>query len=76
LLLISGSKIVAPGAVAGTFISAAMTRYIDSAVFGIATPEYSIVLITVLGFMVLITFAGSWVPAFRAIRTEPASLLH
>jgi ABC-type antimicrobial peptide transport system permease subunit len=76
LLLVSGSRIVAPGAVAGSFLSAVLARYMDHLVFGLATVEYPLVLFTVLALMGLITFTGSCMPAWRALRSEPAWLLH
>lgn len=67
-------RLVLAGVVLGAAASLALTKYVQSLVYGIA-PNDATTVAGAIAVMIGVTLVASWLPARRACRTEPARAL-
>jgi predicted permease len=74
MILADGVRMALVGIVPGVLIAYAAARGMSALLFGVA-PTDPLTFGTAVGLAALITFAGSVVPAIRALRVDPMSVL-
>jgi ABC-type antimicrobial peptide transport system permease subunit len=74
MILKDGMRLALFGIVPGVIVAYAAARGMSALLFGIA-PSDPTTFATAVGLTLLMTFAGSLVPAIRAVRVTPMSVL-
>jgi predicted permease len=74
MIFVDGMRLALFGIVPGVLIAYASARAMSALLFGVA-PTDPLTFLSAIGVALLITFAGSLVPALRAVRVSPMSVL-
>ena len=69
-MLRDAARYVVPGLVAGAIAALALSRFLRSQLFGVE-PTDPLTLGVVAVLFAAVAFIASWVPAYRAARTDP-----
>ena len=73
-IVIESLTLALAGCVVGALGVVAVSRLVQSILFGIA-PQDPITLVTTAAVLLIVVLAASWLPARRAARTNPVSAL-
>jgi len=71
MVVAQGGRVALLGVAAGVLIALALTRYVESLLFGVA-PLDAASFAGMSGVMVAVALAASYLPARRASRVDPA----
>ena len=74
LVLRQGMKTAVFGLVIGLMLSAALSRVLESALFGVVIQEYSVLILFVL-LLLFIALLSTYIPAHRAAKLDPVLVL-
>jgi predicted permease len=74
MIFVDGMRLAAIGIVPGVLIAYAAGRAMSALLFGVA-PGDPVTFLSAIGLALVIAFAGSFVPALRAVRVSPMSVL-
>jgi predicted permease len=69
-----GLGVVLFGLIPGLFLALAAGRYLNALLFGVQPSDPTTIFVT-LGLCVLVSITGAWIPAARAARLSPMSIL-
>jgi putative ABC transport system permease protein len=70
LVMRDGIRLLLVGSVAGTIAAAALTRWMESLLFGVA-PNDPITFMSVIALLAAVALAACYIPARRAMRVDP-----